>query len=248
MLGLGWIAVALLLPPLALLLVGLEATLKAWLLGQARPSPLAPLRRVGHTLRGQRLRPEAAGLMDIAPPALALALTLLATIALLPGTAGTDPLTAVGLLAMAWLVETRPAESRGAFALLLAAAVASWPASGAAVPMQVAAALIAIATLRPAAITAPLAAGGDLALLETALALRRLAHAGVAAALLRPALPAGVAWDAAWGAVIPLLILAGAVAEVMVPPATPARRRQAQLAGIALAALAALLALAEAGS
>jgi formate hydrogenlyase subunit 4 len=200
-------------------------------------------------------------LAGIAPPA-ALAATLAAA-CLLPSftqdllfPAAGDLLTVAGLLMLARLLaalaggEAAPAALLpGEPALLLALFLRILPGTTAAAPLGLAALALAVGALLSSPSPAPAASGGDLALLELAGLLRRLVFFSLLAGQVLPALPSGPEWWlpglALWLAAIALLAGGLAVAETLLPPWRPARRREALAAGLLLALLAALTGLAE---
>ncbi len=248
----------LLMPVAGLLLVGLEARARALLQGDAGPSVLLPLRAMGPLLRKRRVRAEAASILAGMAPVLVFAATWAAAF-LVPSfsremaLAGTGDLVAVaGLLMLGRLLGAvlaggiaDPVALLAEPALLLAAF--GLAAGGAAGPVGVAGLALAGMAVGGSRISDG-ASGSDLALLQAAAGLRRLVLFS-AVVLAVPGVPGGVEWWAPglllWGAIVGMLAIGLAVAEVAWAPWRPARRREGVLAGLVLAGVAVLLGLAE---
>lgn len=246
----------------SLLLAGLRPWLRARFAGMPAPPVLAAFQAQRRLFAKQLVRAEPQAALAAAAPLAALAASLAAAM-LVPGFTPAlalapfgDLLVVAGLLALARLAEALLTGGRAVDmtepALLLALCAAALP--GATAWVLAAAALCITAAWRAGA--GPVwadGAGSDLAFLELAQSVRRLVFLALLVALVLPAGP-GVAgpgwWPGAillWAAELVALAALLALAEAVLPRATPARSRQALAAAVLLAFGAMLAGLATGG-
>lgn len=248
-----------LMPAAALLLAGASPWMQARLAGRAGPGPLAGFRDQRRWFAKRLVRAEGAAGRAAAVPVIALAASLAAA-ALVPSFTAElafaplgDPLAVAGLLVLARLAE---AMLTGADAfdladpgLLLALAVAAMPGfGGAAWALAAAAAAVVVAARFAPGPAWPDGAGADFALLDLAIAVRRLVFLALLLDIVSPATAAGPeAWLGGfllWSAEIAGLAALLALASTLLPRFTSRRVADCLAASILLAAMALLVTLA----